>query len=218
MDKNKFSKSMMENMRALLAEMKKHPESVTEDDILNLKKLRKSLSSVLGISEHTEWTVHWKVDKWLDSARYREGFAPDEVCYDTQNLVVDTGANEILKLITDTGGTAFSNANAKLYVGSSNTAENAAQVALQAVADEQAYAAMDAGYPVVTGRQVVFRGTFEDDEANFEWQELGVKNGSAADSILLNRKVSDMGRKSMGVWVLQLTISVTNPPADTTTE
>lgn len=209
-----FTDVVYKKFSTLLDQMKINLDKLSDEDISMLEKLSAKMNTVLGVSEHTQWRVRWDIYKWNKKADKDAGLPYNELVCDTQNLVLDTGANEILKLISGQGGTAFSNDNAKLYVGSSDVAENAAQTGIQATT-ESAYAAMDTGYPMINGRQIVFRGTFEEDAANFEWKELAVANGVGSGAISLNRKVADMGRKATGVWVLQVTISVTNPPKET---
>ena len=119
-------------------------------------------------------------------------------------------ADEMLKLIGGVAGaTAYSAANAKIYVGSDSTAEAASQTGVIATTNK-AYAGMDSGYPSVSGRTIVFRASFDDASANFAWNEAAITNGSGAGAIAMNRKVSALGTKTTGTWTLQLTISLTS--------
>lgn len=207
---NKLSEIMFNKMTAVLDNMKKNPDSVSEHDRNMLEKLYSSLCKGLGISEHSQWRVEWKVEKWLDTARKIAGFEPDEVVCDTQNIILDTGANEMLKLISGTGGTAFDSANGYIAVGSDATAENSAQVGVLATGNNKAYAKIDSGYPTVTGRQVTYRASFGDNEANFAWNEASIMNGNGANAISMNRKVSSLGTKTTGTWTIQITVSLTS--------
>lgn len=197
-------------MKRMLNHMEKNLDKVTEKDKKNLNFLKSMLCKTLGISEHTEWRVDWRVEKWADTARKLAGFAPDEVLMETQNIVVDTGANELLKLITGRGGTAYDEENALIYVGTDNTPENAADTGVKATGTNRAYAEMDPGYPIVTGRQMIFRASFGDTSANFEWNEASIVNGTGANAIAMNRKVANLGTKTVGTWTLQITISLTS--------
>ena len=188
-------------------------ENLTDAQKEELKSLRSTLNRALAFSEHVAWEVHWRVEKFLSKTFddvLATGEQPYEVCSDVQNIILDTGANEMLKLIGGVAGaTAFSAANAKIYVGSDSTAEAASQTGVIATTNK-AYAAMDSGYPSVSGRTIVFRASFDDATANFAWNEAAITNGSGAGAIAMNRKVSALGTKTTGTWTLQLTISLTS--------
>lgn len=205
---NKLSEIMYNKMTDVLDNMRKNPNSVTEHDRSMLEKLYSSLCKGLGISEHSQWRVEWKVEKWIDTARKIAGFEPDEVVCDTQNIILDVGANEMLKLISGTGGTAFSSANSVIWVGTDSSTENAAQTGVLATGSNRAYANIDSGYPTVSGRQLVYRASFGPDEANFAWNEASIANGTGTNSISMNRKVSALGTKTTGTWTIQITISL----------
>lgn len=208
--KNNVFDVAFNKMDNLLSAMQKNPDNVTESDRNNLEKLYSMICKALGISEHSQWRVEWKVEKWLDTAKKLAGFAPDEIAMESQNIVLDVGATEMLKLITGTGGTAYSNANAYLFVGTDSTAENAAQGGVIATGVNRAYSAMDSGYPTVNGRQMVFRASFGDTEANFAWNEASIANGNGASAVSMNRKVASLGTKTTGTWTLQITVSLTS--------
>lgn len=210
MNEMKFKNALLTKINSILDDMKNNPDKVTESDRNALEKLYSSLCKAMGISEHSQWRVEWRVDKWFDTARKIAGFAPDETAVETQNIILDTGANEMLKLITGTGGTAFSAANSYLYVGTDSTAENAAQTGIIATGNNRAYATLDAGYPTVTGRQMVYRASFGDDQANFAWNEASIANGIGTNAVSMNRKVSSLGTKTTGTWTLQISISLTS--------
>ena len=188
-------------------------ESLTDAQKEELKNLRSTLNRALAFSEHVAWEVHWRVEKFLSKTFddvLATGEQPYEVCSDVQNIILDTGANEMLKLIGGVAGaTAFSAANAKIYVGSDSTAEAASQTGVIATTNK-AFAGMDSGYPSVSGRTIVFRASFDDATANFAWNEAAITNGSGVSAIAMNRKVSALGTKTTGTWTLQLTISLTS--------
>lgn len=208
MAENKFSEVMYNKLVNMLERMKNNPNSVTDDDRSKLEKLYSALCKGLGISEHSQWRVQWKVDKWFDPARKLAGFAPDEVVYDTQNIILDTGANEMLKLISGTGGTAFSAADAWIFVGTDSSTENAAQNGVLATGANRASAKLDSGYPVVSGRQIEYRATFGENDANFAWNEASITNGNGTNAVSMNRKVKPLGTKVGGMWTIQITISL----------
>lgn len=195
-------------MGELLSKMKENPESVTESDKAFLKKIYFDLCKSLKFSDHSAWAVEWVVEKWHSMEDKIAGIAPYEVVKEAQNIILDGGATEMLKLICGTGGTAYNNANAKIYVGTDTTSENASQTGVIAQGGNRAYANMDSGYPQVSGRTAVFRASFGEDEANFSWNEASVTNGSGVGSVAMNRKVSSMGTKNSGTWTLQITISL----------
>lgn len=187
-----------------------HPESATEDDEISLNSIYSRICKVLGISEHSQWRVEWLVEKWADTARKLAGLPPDEIACETQNIILDSGATEMLNLIAGTGGTPFSAANSYIHVGTDTTAENAAQNGVLATGSNRASAPIDEGYPVVSGRQIVYRASFGDTAANFEWNEAAIVNGSGTNAVAMNRKVANLGTKATGTWTLQITISLTS--------
>lgn len=198
---------------AMLERAAENPEGLNDAQKEQLKSLRALLNKALAFSEHVAWEVHWRVEKFLSKTLddvLSSGEKPYEVCTDVQNIILDTGANEMLKLIGGvSGAVAFSAANAKIYVGDDATAEAASQTGVLATTNK-AYAAMDSGYPSVSGRTIVFRASFDDSSANFAWRESAVTNGSGVGAISMNRKVSSLGTKVTGTWTLQITISLTS--------
>lgn len=205
MQSNKFIFNLMLD---LLAKMRENQESLTDEDKASLKKIYSGLCKSLKFSEHSAWAVEWAVEKWHSTEEKLSGVAPYEVFSTGQNIILDGGATEMLKLICGTGGTAYSNTNAKLYVGTDTTPENAAQTGIIATSSNAAFASMDSGYPKVFGRTATFRATFGDDSANFAWNEASISNGTGVGSVAMNRKVSSMGTKNGGTWTLQMTVSL----------
>lgn len=205
MESNKFIYNLMLD---LLSKMKENPDSLTDDDKAFLTKIYSGLCKSLNFSEHSAWAVEWAVEKWHSMEEKLSGVAPYEVVSTGQNIILDAGASEMLKLICGTGGTAYNNTNAKMYVGTDTTPENASQTGVIAQSSNRAYANMDGGYPQVDGRTATFRASFGDDSANFAWNEASISNGTGVGSVAMNRKVSTMGTKSGGTWTLQMTISL----------
>lgn len=205
MESNKFIYNLMLD---LLTKMKENPDSLTDEDKSFLKKIYSGLCKSLKFSEHSAWAVEWLVEKYHSMEEKLSGVAPYEVVSTGQNIILDAGATEMLKLICGTGGTAYNNTNAKMYVGTDTTPENASQTGVIAQSSNRAYANMDGGYPTVDGRTATFRASFGDDSANFPWNEASISNGTGVGSVAMNRKVSTMGTKSGGTWTLQMTISL----------
>lgn len=206
----KITDIVFKNLCEVLDKMKNDPDSVTQDDRNKLETLYAKLCKGLGISEHSQWRVQWKLEKWAETARKIAGFAPDEVLYDTQNIILDVGATELLSIISGTGGTPYNAANSYIYVGTDTTPESASQVGVIATGQNRAYAGMDSGYPIVNNRQVIYRASFGDSAANFEWNEAAIMNGTGPNAVAMNRKVTSLGKKVTGTWTLQITVTLTS--------
>lgn len=150
--------------------------------------------------------------KWVIRRYANDGaFAADQP-YDVSeidgNLLLNEGIGEMLDLLIGAGSpTNFGNANARLGVGDSNTAESAGQTDLQA-ATNKTYKAMEASYPSRSGQTVTWRSVFGGSDANYDWNEFCVDNGGTALKTL-NRKVSAQGTKAAGqTWTLDLQITI----------
>lgn len=180
-----------------------------------------------NIHDKAFYKTLWKIDKWDFAPEVREqaeadmrsgmSFAALIDKYGAKsyvgkevvegNLLLNEGINSIWTLVAGGSETAFNNANARLGVGDSTTAEAASQTDLQA-STNKLYKAMDASYPTYgTSQKITFRSTFGSSEANYAWQEFSVDNGSTPLKNL-NRKVSAQGTKTSGqTW--QLTLDIT---------
>lgn len=203
MDKNVVF-SMMAN---ILKEMKAHPELVNEEDKKNLNILHSLLCKASGVSESIKWKIEWMIEKWHSTEEKLAGVSPYEVVRDSQNVVLDGGATEILNLITGSG-TPYSNTNARIYVGTDSSVESTSQTGVIGTGSNQANSGMDTGYPIVNQRSAVFRASFGENAANFAWREASITNGTGANAVSMNRKVSDMGTKNGGTWTMQITINL----------
>ena len=175
-----------------------------------LEKMSKMISKELGASEHFKWCVKWEVKKYLADTLEKMGdlAIPYEVRTAKENITLNNGIEMMWKIvagITEGGVTPFSNANARIFVGSSTTAEDATQTG---VITALGNAPMDTGFPQVQSRSIIFQSTFGSDSANGNWREASVANGNGANSVSLNRKVEDMGTKASGTaWTMKITIS-----------
>lgn len=159
-----------------------------------------------GAHDFAKWRPVFTVEKWACDADREAGLPPLEVVRVEGNLLLNEGITEMLALLIGTGGTAFSNANARIGVGDSSTAAVATQTDLQGT--NKVYKAMDATYPQVSGQTVTFRATFTGEEANFAWREITADNGPTAAKNL-NRKVQNMGTKvSPASWTASLSITI----------
>jgi hypothetical protein len=165
------------------------------------------------IDTQKTWRVDWRIEKYHGrEADEIAGVEPDEIVLIEDNGLLNNGITALLDLLIGGGNyPAFNNANSYLGVGDSTTAFSAAHTDLQA-ASNKLFKAMDATYPSVAAQTVSWRATFGTTEANFAWEEIGVKNGSGAISAtvkLLNRRVATAGTKAAGsTWTLTLTITV----------
>ncbi|WP_305046337.1 hypothetical protein [Geoalkalibacter sp.] len=159
------------------------------------------------IAEKIAYRPKWVISKFADDAAFAAGqaYARHEI---DGNLLLNEGIALMLDLLIGAGGTALSNANARLAVGDSATAEGAAQTGLQA-ATNKLYKAVEAGYPQRSGQTVTWRAVFGASDANFAWQEFSVANGASDAAVNLNRKVSNQGTKASGqTWTLDLQITL----------
>jgi hypothetical protein len=142
----------------------------------------------------------WRIEKYDENGNLIE-------TSEFENLFLNSGINEIWKLVTGNGGTAFTNSTAQIGVGDSTATESATQTDLQATTNKT-YKGMDSGYPTSgTGQQAVFKATFSGSDANYSWNEFVIKNSTSG--ICLNRKVSNQGTKASGqTWVITVTLSL----------
>jgi hypothetical protein len=122
------------------------------------------------------------------------------------NILLNEGINQgIWPLVAGASGvTPYNNANATLGVGDGDTAESASQTDLQGT--NKLYKGMDSGYPTYgTDQKIVFRATFNENEANWTWNEWSISNTA---NVNLNRKVANLGTKNGGVWVLEASLQL----------
>ena len=118
----------------------------------------------------------------------------------TRDLVADA-------LIGGGAYAAFNNANARLCVGDSTTAEAVGQTDLQA-SSNKLRKAMDTGYPTRSGNVLTFRATFSTSEANWTWNEWAIANAATGGQIL-QRKVQNPGTKgSDSTWQAIATVTI----------
>lgn len=132
-------------------------------------------------------------------------FRPTEVLEWEGNLLLNEGINEAWALVCATGGTAYSNANARIGVGDGTTAAAATDTDLVGI--NKTFKGMEVGFPTVGSQKATFKSSFAGAEANHGWQEFMVDNGSVALKSL-NRKVQNLGTKASGAtW--NLTVEIT---------
>lgn len=158
------------------------------------------------LHDHIRYKTQWLIKKYADDAAFAHDEAFEEVVIDG-NMLLNEGIQTLLDLGIGAAGTAYNNANARLGVGDSSTAEAATQTDLQA-ATNKTYKAQEASYPGRANQTITFRSVFGSADANYAWNEFCVDNGAAAGKTL-NRKVSAQGTKASGqTWTLDLSITL----------
>jgi len=175
------------------------------------------------VNEGLKLKAQWQLIKWRDSndhiAKLMQAGLPTNVALQIfkdhiikvsqfeGNLGLNVGINALLELLAGISTpTKWDNTNARLGVGSDNTAASATQTDL--LDATPTWKAMDASYPQRSNQTLEWRSTFGSGDANEAWNEFAVDNG-AASHILLNRKVESKGTKVSGeTWTLSLKITV----------
>jgi len=156
--------------------------------------------------ETIRYQTMWTITKYADDKAFAQD-RPFEVVRVDGNLLLNEGITALLNLLTGETETDFSESNAYIGVGDSSTAESASQTGLQAVTNKL-YKAVESGYPAISSQTVTWRAIFGSAEANFDWNEFTVCNGSSDSGDNLNRKVSDQGTKASGqTWTFDLSIT-----------
>ena len=178
------------------------------------------------MSDKIGWKTHWRIDKFQDPkdeiskalqasltlGEAQKQFPNAHIATEEwdSNIALNEGLGELIDLICGLGTpTKWDNANARIGVGDSNTAEAATHTGLQA-ATNKTYKAMDTSYPTRAGQMAEWRSTFASGDANYSWQEYTVVNAATDAGKNLNRKIADKGTKASGEsWTLsvQLTFS-----------
>jgi hypothetical protein len=137
---------------------------------------------------------------------------PFEVVQDEGNLLLIGGVSLLWELAIGNRAVGaleyLNNANARIGVGTSSTAEVDTNTSLTA----GVFKAMDATYPTHTdstgtsaSKTLTFRSTFASADANQAWNEWGIDNGTRQ----LNRKVAANGTKASGqTWQFTVTVTI----------
>ena len=168
--------------------------------------------------EEARWQVHTTVAKYdgdYTAEQIDAGEADDahlETTEDDGNLLVIGGVSLLFQLAIGNRAAGaleyLNNANARILVGTSSTAEADTNTSLTASVGK----AMDATYPLHTdstgtagSKTITFRSTFASADANQAWNEWGIDNGTR----LLNRKVAANGTKASGqTWQITVTVAL----------
>lgn len=185
----------------ILDHMSKNLDSVTDEDRALLIKLYHKLCKASSASEKSAWICQWAIEKF----KSKDDKVPYAVENFGQNVILSSGATEMLKLICGQSAYPFDAANATITVGNSSVPEDASQTGVIAGGANASSAGMSAGYPRIQNGTIVFSATFDEDQANFQWNEISVGNGIVA----LNRKVLDGGQIKTGdIWAARCTITI----------
>lgn len=175
-----------------------------------------SALSGAGLHEHLTIRGHWTAVHYAGDwtpEQIDAGLAPialdaqgQPMVYEADNILVNVGIQLLLDLLIGAGGTVFSNANAYIGIGDSNTAVAVGQTDLQA-ASNKIRKAMDATYPSRASQTMSWRCTFATSEGNFSIQEAAIFNASSAGT-MLNRLLAALGTKTSAT-TLQVTCTLT---------
>lgn len=170
------------------------------------------------VQEKMNWKPKFVITRYQDEAAFKAGTPGDVIDAEGNvlpavsefegNLLLNEGIAEMWDIICGLGTpTVFSNANARIGVGDSSTAESATQTDLQA-STNKTYKAMETSYPSRSGQTVTFRSVFGTGDANYAWNEFCVDNGGTALKTM-NRKVSSQGTKASGqTWTVDVQITL----------
>lgn len=157
---------------------------------------------------HNRWIIKWQLKKWRDSNRKQFGYDPDEIIDFDQNMILIGGVEEMLKLISGNGGVPYNHENTRIFIGSDSTVEAFSQTGILSTGEKKFCKKLDEGYPFVYKNVLYYQASFENDEANFLWNEISITNGDGEKSIALNRKVESLGAKTHGTWTVLIRISI----------
>jgi hypothetical protein len=168
--------------------------------------------------EPAQWLVHTELKKFdgdftpeqIDAGEADHALL--EVIEEDGNLLVIGGVSLLWQLAIGNRAAGaleyLNNANARIGVGTSSTAEADTNTSLTG----SVFKAMDATYPLHTdstgtvgSKTITFRSTFASADANQAWNEWGIDNGTR----LLNRKVASNGTKASGqTWQFTVTVAI----------
>lgn len=146
-----------------------------------------------------------------DGDTMRSLCTPYEVAECEGNLLTTAGLNRITALLIGASTGTMDATRVRLGVGDSSTA---AAVGDTTLGTNQYFMTMDASYPTQSNGVMTFQATYGSGVGNFAWNCWGcdigtatVTAGATVNAPLVNRKVSALGTKSSGAWVLNVTIT-----------
>lgn len=193
--------SFFEKIMKKLNEISSRKEPPTEKEKDFLMRLYSAICKSNCISEKSGWRVNWVVEKFKDNL----ATSPYEVVNAGQNVILNSGANLILRLICGQSNESFNAGHARIIVGNDSTPESPTQTG---VLGKSSSANMARGCPAISGNKAVFQAAFGQNQANFEWNEICISSKNTA----MNRKVlTGFGTKpSTEIWVVQASVEIVN--------
>lgn len=167
------------------------------------------------------YEIKWTLSKY--DADQTEGLTldeldqvePKEVLEIDGNLMLNQGRDLMNNLLMGAGSpTPMSATTSLIHVGDSTASESKTQTDLQATGvyndtsgtPHKWKKPMEAGFPQVVNGAIRYKARFVSVEANFQWNEFGVSNGTT----LFNRKVASpsIGTKTTeDEWVFSVEIN-----------
>ncbi len=155
-------------------------------------------TSELGIGDNAGAT--WEASTEYSLGDVVEPTTPDGNVYECTTAGTSGGTEP--SWVTGEGNTTTDNT----VTWTCHTKEaNAAQDDL--IGDNTTWKAMAATYPQVSNQKVTFQAEFGSADANYAWEECGVRQTGA--NVLINRIVATKGTKTEGeVWTAKLEITM----------
>jgi hypothetical protein len=135
---------------------------------------------------------------------------PSETVETEDNLLTTAGVTRVAALLIGTSTATLDSTRVRLGVGDTAGTALVTDIAL---GTNQYWRVMDATYPQAAAGVLTFVSTFGNSDANFVWACWGLDVGTATvtssnvPATLVNRKVSALGTKASGTWVLTVTVT-----------
>jgi len=157
--------------------------------------------------------IKWKCEKFIakDGKEIAEkNLKPYETIECEQDVLLHEAIIAIVYHIAAVGSSTnkWDNTNAKIGVGSDNTAPVDTQTGL--IGASKLYKGMNATYPQQSGdHDLVFQSDFIDGEAEFTWNEETITNNTDCTGVNLCRQNTALGTKPAGqTWRLTGTVTI----------
>ncbi len=162
-----------------------------------------------NVLEKGIWCDKWTFKKYENEQAFKEDNPYDVVTLERANALLNTGINELWRLVTGASANHFDNANTQLGVGDDNTVVDVAEDTDLLAETYKTYKGMEDTYPTAgTNQKIVCRSIFGADDGNHDWREFVIKQDTSG--ICLNRLVSAQGTKAQGqIWTLDVEVTLT---------